>query len=232
MGHFQDLWKTAHITAIYKRSGSKASKTNFRPISILPTLSKIFESIIHERLLSHCKENSIITEKQATYLKGDSTINQLLYIVHSIRSNWDQNKITHGLFLDISAAFDEVWHNGLIAKLNQIGINGSFLSTLQTYLSGRRQVVVVDGERSDVLDVQAGVPQGSRLGPLLFIIYINDITENLEGDILILADDTSLLASGLDPAETVAMINRDLEKISEWAKQAGAELCQAQVRLS
>ena len=78
-------------------------------------------------------------------MKGDSTINLLLYIVHSIRSNWDQNKITHGLFLDISASFDKVWHNGLIAKLNQIGINGSFLSTLQTCLSGRRQVVVVDG---------------------------------------------------------------------------------------
>ena len=158
-------------------------------------------------------------------MKGDSTINQLLYIVHSIRSNWDQNKITHGLFLDISAAFDKVWHNGLIAKLNQIGINGSFLSTLQTYLSGRRQVVVVDGERSDVLDVQAGVPQGSRLGPLLFIIYINDIAENLESDVLIFADGTSLLASGLDPAETVAMINRDLEKISEWAKKWKITFC-------
>ena len=219
IGHFPDLWKIAHITAIYKRSGSKASKTNFRPISILPTLSKIFESVIHERLLSHCKENSIITEKQAAYLKGDSTIHQLLYIVHKIRSNWDQNRITHGLFLDISAAFDKVWHNGLIAKLNQIGINGNFLSTLKTYLSGRKQVVVVDGEKSDVLDVQAGVPQGSRLGPLLFIIYINDITENLESDILIFADDTSLLASGIDPAETAAMINRDLEKISEWAEK-------------
>ena len=117
IGHFPDIWKIPHITAIYERSGPKTSKTNFRPISLLPTLSKNFESVIHERLLSHCIENSIISEKQAAYLKGDSTVHQLLYIVHKIKSNWTQNKITQGLFLDVSAAFDKVWHNGLIAKL-------------------------------------------------------------------------------------------------------------------
>ena len=213
------MWKIAHITAIYKRSQPKTSKTNFRPISILPTLSKIFESVIHERLMYHCKENSIISEKQAAYLKGDSTVHQLLYIVHKIRLNWTQNKITQGLFLDVSAAFDKVWHNGLIAKLDQIGIAENFLKTIQTYLAGRRQVVVVDGVMSDMLNVEAGVPQGSRLGPLLFIIYINDITKDLESDILIFADDTSLLASGNDPAETAAIINRDLIKITEWAQK-------------
>ena len=191
---------------------------NYRPaISILPTLSKIFESVMHDRLLVHCMDNSIITEKQAAYLKGDSTTQQLLYIVHSIRTNWANNKLTQGLFLDVSAAFDKVWHKALVAKLNQIGVDGTFLSTLQNYLSDRKQVVVVDGVKSDVLNVEAGVPQGSRLGPLLFIIYMNDITNNLESDILIFADDTSLLASGNDPVETAAMLNRDLVKITDWA---------------
>ena len=217
IGHFPTLWKIAHITAIYKRSGLKTSKINYRPISILPTLSKIFESVMHDRLLVHCMDNSIITEKQAAYLKGDSTTQQLLYIVHSIRTNWANNKLTQGLFLDVSAAFDKVWHKALIAKLNQIGVDGTFLSTLQNYLSDRKQVVVVDGVKSDVLNVEAGVPQGSRLGPLLFIIYVNDITNNLESDILIFADDTSLLASGNDPVETAAMLNRDLVKITDWA---------------
>ena len=217
IGHFPTLWKIAHITAIYKRSGLKTSKINYRPISILPTLSKIFESVMHDRLLVHCMENSIITEKQAAYLKGDSTTQQLLYIVHSIRTNWANNKLTQGLFLDVSAAFDKVWHKALIAKLNQIGVDGTFLSTLQNYLSDRKQVVVVDGVKSDVLNVEAGVPQGSRLGPLLFIIYVNDITNNLESDILIFADDTSLLATGNDPVETAAMLNRDLAKITDWA---------------
>ena len=119
--------------------------------------------------------------------------------------------------MDVSAAFDKVWHNGLLAKLNQIGVEENCLKIISTYLSGRKQVVVVDGVKSDVLDVEAGVPQGSRLGPLLFIIYMNDIINDLESDILIFADDTSLLASGSDPTETVAMINRDLVKITEWA---------------
>ena len=130
IGHFPDIWKVAHISAIYKRSGPKNCKTSFRPISILPTLSKVCESIIHDRLLNHCIENNIICERQAAYLKGDSTISQLVYIVHYIRSCWGQSKIVQGAFLDISAAFDKVWHKGLIAKLSQIGIDGNLIKGL------------------------------------------------------------------------------------------------------
>ena len=216
-GHFPDIWKIAHITAIYKRSGPKTDKSSFRPISLLPTLSKICESVIHDRMMKHCLENSVISERQAAYLKGDSTVSQLLYIVHNIRKNWGEHKITQGLFLDVSAAFDKVWHNGLLAKLGQIGVEGSFLDILSSYLSGRQQIVVVDGIKSDTLDVKAGIPQGSRLGPLLFIIYMNDIINNIESDILIFADDTCLFATGSDPAETADILNRDLEKISAWA---------------
>ena len=98
IGNFPEIWKIAHITPIYKKSGSKTCKTNYRPISILPTLSKIFESVLHDRLLKHCIENEIITEKQAAYLKGDSTVSQLLYIVHNIKQNWTNKKITRGVF--------------------------------------------------------------------------------------------------------------------------------------
>ena len=217
IGHFPDQRKIAHITAIYKRPGPKTCKSSYRPISILPSISKVFESVMHDRLLKHCIENNVITEKQAAYLKGDSTVSQLLYIVHEIRKSWTENKISQGIFLDVSAAFDKVWHTGLLAKLNQVGVEGSFLNTVKSYLTGRQQVVVVDGIKSDVLDVKAGVPQGSRLGPLLFIIYMNDIVDDIESDIMIFADDTSLLASGSDPAETAEQLNRDLTKISSWA---------------
>ena len=115
-GHFPDVWKIAHVTPIFKRNGSKNCRTNYRPISILPTLSKICESVIHERLLSHCITNNVITDRQAAYLKGDSTISQLLYLVYQIRLSWGIGKIAHGSFLDISAAFDKVWHKCLICE--------------------------------------------------------------------------------------------------------------------
>ena len=147
---------------------NKTEKSNFCPISILPTLSKICDSVIHDRMLRRCTENNVITDKQAAYLKGDSTVSQLLYIVHNIRQNWGQKKITQCLFLDVSSAFDKVWHNGLLAKLSQIGVEGSVYDILRSYLSDRRQVGVVDGQKSDMLDVKAGLPQGSRLGALFF----------------------------------------------------------------
>ena len=185
IGYFPDKWKIAHITAIYKRSGPKSCKTSYRPISLLPTVSKVFESVMHDRLLKHCLENDIVSEKQAAYLKGDSTVSQLIYMVHNIRKSWSGKNITHGVFLDVSSAFDKVWHDGLLAKLTQIGVEGSFLSTIRSYLAGRQQVVVVDGIKSNVLDTKAGVPQGSRLGPLLFIIFTNVIVQDIESDILI-----------------------------------------------
>ena len=107
-GQFPEIWKTAHVTAIFKKSGSKTDKRNFRPISLLPTLSKICESVMHNRLFQHCLENDIISQKQAAYLKGDSTVSQLLYMVHNIRKNWGDKKVTHGVFLVVSLAFDKV----------------------------------------------------------------------------------------------------------------------------
>ena len=172
---------------------------------------------MHDRLFKHCIENDLISHKQAAYLKGDSTVSQLLYIVHNIRKSWTQNKIMHGVFLDVSSAFDKVWHKGLLAKLFQAGIEENFYELISSYLLNRKQIVVVNGEKSDMLDIQAGVPQGSRLGPLLFLIYINDISNDIESDILIFADDTSLFVSGSDPAETAKILNRDLKKISTWA---------------
>ena len=102
--------------------------------------------------------------------------------------------------------------------MSQIGIDGTYLNLFNSYLSDRKQCVVVDGVKSSLLEVKAGVPQGSRLGPLLFIIYINDIVKDIESEILIFADDTTLIATGTDPAETSAQLNRDLGRISSWAE--------------
>ena len=219
IGHFPAIWKIGHITAIWKKCGLKSSKLNYRPISLLPTLSKVCESIIHRRLLRHFSENNVISERQAAYLQGDSTIQQLLYIIHLIRTSWSRGNITQGVFLDVSAAFDKCWHLGLLAKLEQAKVEDSCLELFKSYLSDRKQAVVVDGTVSDIKEVKAGVPQGSRLGPLLWILYVQDILDDLETEVLLFADDTCLFASGKDPAETSEILNRDLEKISEWANR-------------
>ena len=112
-------------------------------------------------------------------------MSQLLYIEHQIRLSWGESKITQAAFLDISAAFDKVWHKGLLAKLDQVGIDGILLRLFNSYLTDRKQCVIVEGVKSTLKNINAGVPQGSRLGPLLFIIFINDIVQEMESEILI-----------------------------------------------
>ena len=124
-------------------------------------------------------ENNIISELQAAYLKGDSTTQQLLYIVHQIRKSWQSGKVMQGIFLDIDGAFEKVWHLGLLAKLEQVNVSGKCLELFQSYSTNRQQVTVVDGCKSEVRTITAGIPQGSKLGPILFILYTNDIQKKI-----------------------------------------------------
>ena len=215
-GCYPQIWKLSHITPIHKK-GTKSDKSNYRPISILPTLSKITESVIHSRLLRHLLSNNIISKQQAAYLPSDSTAQQLLSMIHLIKTTMASNNIAQGVFLDVSAAFDAVWHKGLLAKLEQINISGTALQLFSNYLSNRHSVTVIDGHKSTELPLLAGVPQGSRLGPLLFIIYINDLVSDLESNPFVYADDTTLIATGSSTYETTNILNRDLFKISNWA---------------
>ena len=215
-GCYPKIWKKSHITAIHKK-GNKSDKSNYRPISILPTLSKITESVIHSRLLRHLLTNNIITKQQAAYLPADSTAQQLLSMIHLIKTTMSSNNIAQGVFLDVSSAFDAVWHKGLIAKLEQINICGPALQLFTSYLNDRTAVTVIDDHKSVELPLLAGVPQGSRLGPLLFIIYLNDIVTDLESSPFLYADDTTLIASGSSTFETTNILNRDLFKIANWA---------------
>ena len=219
-GVYPSCFKIANIIPIWKGKGSKTEKSNFRPISILPTLSKCAEAVMHKRIIDHFTANNIISEKQAAYLRGDSTTLQLSFITHKIRQAWAEGKIAHGCFLDVSSAFDCVWHHGLLAKIKHAGITGELFDLLTSYLSNRVAKTCVEGHYSETVNVKAGVPQGSRLGPILFILYVNEIATELDLDSipLIFADDTTLLAFGNNTSETVAQLNNDLSKISNWAK--------------
>lgn len=126
---------------------------------------------------------------------------------------------TRAVFLDMSKAFDKVWHDGVIYKLKQNGISGSLIKVLSSYLTNRKQRVVVSGSHSDFLQIESGVPQGSVLGPLLFLIYINDLENNIKSNIKFFADDTMLFSIVHNPLTSASELNQDLKVISTWAYQ-------------
>ena len=157
------------------------------------------------------KKNSLLCPNQSGFCPFDSCENQLLSIVH------DQNLEMRANILDISKAFDKVWHEGLLFKLERIGIPGNLLSLLKSFLSNRFKRVVLNGQCSSWLSVLAGVPLGSILGPLLFLIYINDLPENLQSTENLLADDTSLFSTVYEPNISASQLESDLKNISQWA---------------
>ena len=152
-------------------------------------------------------------------MSGDSTINQLLHITDLFGKALDAGKEIRVVFFDISRAFDRVWHEGLIYKLKSIGIRGNLLKWFMSYLSNRKQKVVISGQSSDTFGVNAGVPQGSILGPLLFLVYINDIVNDIDCNIKLYADDTSLFIVVEDEYAAASKLNSDIETINNWSVQ-------------
>ena len=173
---------------------------------------------------SICKQLSIIfrscLEMESSPQKpGDSCVNQLLSITHQISKSIDNGHEVRSVFLEMSKAFDKVWHNGLIFKLKQNGISGNLLSTLTDFLTLRKQRVVLNGQISSWSNIESGVPQGSILGPLLFLNYINDLSKGPTTNAKLFADDVSLLPVVDNINLSATNLNSDLSKINAWANQ-------------
>ena len=217
---YPDIWKLAHVTPIFKK-GDKQLIKNYRPISLLPICGKIFEKIIFNNLYKYLNANNLITKNQSGFRPGDSTSNQLLYLINEIHEAFDDPKSleVRAVFLDISKAFDKVWHDGLIFKLKQNGISGNLIKLFGNYLHNRKQRVVLNGFYSDYSIIESGVPQGSVLGPLLFLIYINDLEKNIRSNVKFFADDTMLFSIVKDPVISANTLNNDLDIIYQWAQQ-------------
>ena len=186
---------------------------------MLPIYGKIFESILYNSQFDFLNQNNLISPAQSGFNQGDSCINQLLSITHEVYHSIDEGYETRGVFLDISKAFDKVWHEGLVFKLKQNGISGNLLNIFEDFLRNRKQRVVLNGQTFNWENIHAGVPQGSILGPLLLLIYINDLAENLSSNPKLFADDTSLFSVLRDLYTSAIEINDDLKKIEAWAHQ-------------
>ena len=219
-GVFPASWKKANIIPIHKK-GDKMDIKNYRPISLLPICGKLFERVIYNNLYKYYEFNKILNDNQSGFRSGDSCINQLINITHDVFQSFDSNPSleVRGVFLDISKAFDRVWHKGLLFKLKSNGIEGNLYNLIESFLCDRFQRVVLNGQNSKWEKISAGVPQGSILGPLLFLIYINDISENLESNVKLFADDTSIFSVVFDPNSSARKLNNDLIKIQQWAYQ-------------
>ena len=219
-GIYPNTWKLANVTPVHKK-GDKQVIKNYRPISLLPICGKILEKVIFSHLYGFLTINGLITKKQSGFRPGDSTTNQLLDLIDTIHQSFDASPTleVRAVFMDISKAFDKVWHKGLIFKLKQNGISGSLLELFKDYLSNRKQRVVLNGTAANFNDVLSGVPQGSVLGPLLFLIYINDLEINIKSQIRFFADDTMLYSIVKNPNISASELNQDLEIIHQWAYQ-------------
>lgn len=216
-GIFPDLMKYSKVIPLFK-SGDLNDLTNFRPISILPVLSKVFEKLMLTDMIMHFNRNKLLANNQFGFTKGRSTTDAASVLIKHIYNIWENSCDAIGIFCDLSKAFDCVDHGTLILKLQHYGLSENALSLMSSYLSNRTQTVVVNGTQSSGAAVTLGVPQGSILGPFLFLIYINDLPSIVSNlcDIVLFADDTSLIFKVDRKSTDYSKVNGTLVKVLDW----------------
>ena len=217
-GTFPDIFKLAKVIPVFKK-GSKLKCSNYRPISLLSNISKLFEKIMHKRLYSFLNKFNCLYKYQFGFRHKHSTTQALLEITENIRKALDNRLFACGIFVDLQKAFDTVNHDILLSKLSYYGVRGIPLQWFRTYLLHRKQFVNFNGTQSDVKMLSFGVPQGSILGPLLFLIYINDLNKSIKyADAYHFADDTNLLLISKSLKKLNKYINHDLANLVQWLR--------------
>ena len=217
-GNVPDQLKIAKIIPIYKDSGRKDFQ-NYRPISILPSISKIFERLVYNRLFCYIKKADLLSNSQYGFREGCSTYMALLDFYDQISKHIENKLYSVGVFIDLKKAFDTIDHKILLEKLYHYGIRGISHKWFESYLRNRQQFVSINGCDSSLRPIECGVPQGSILGPLLFILYINDIANcSTLLHFTLFADNTNLLSSNSDLQKLNQNLNCELNKLAIWFK--------------
>ena len=217
LGIFPDIWKDVLVCPFPKGGNAAASVSNYQPISLLSCLEKVPKCVVFKHLYNNFRDNGILSPLQSGFILGNSTTNQLTFLYNTFCQALDSGKDVRVVFCDVIKAFDHVWHKGLLCNLRAAVISGSLLSWFSSYLSEWRQRVILPGIQSDWNYIYAAVPQGSILGPLLFLPYINDIVNDIGSNIRLFADDTNLFLVVENPDTAAETFNSDLEKITQLA---------------
>ena len=216
-GQVPSDWKVANVTPIYKK-GSKAEAGNYRPVSLTSICCKMMESIIRDDVVEHLTQNRLIHSSQHGFIKNKSCLTNLLEFLETVTEEFDEGRPMDLIYLDFSKAFDIVPTCRLLSKLQAHRIEGNVLNWMKGWLTGRRQRVVLNGEKSDWADVTSGVPQGSVLGPVAFVIFINDLDQgaDLIKSVLKFADDTKLAHTVLDEGDRDEL-QTTLNNLCDWS---------------
>ena len=216
-GIFPDAWKKATVVPIFK-GGDRETVGNYCPISLLPLPGKILEKIVHSRISDFLEANTFLTEHQGGFRKGFSTTSTIADLTDNLFTEINAGRTTFAAFVDLKKAFDTVDTHILLNKLMAAGITGRVIDWCTSYLTGRSQKTFVNGLVSTDRPVSCGVPQGSVLGPLFFLVYVNDLQHALAGfNFKLYADDTVLYQSGVNAEDASLMLQASLDKFWEWS---------------
>ena len=221
-GEIPEDWRLANVVPVYKK-GDKTDPENYRPISLTCIACKMMEHIIASNIMSHASDNNILHPLQHGFRAKKSCELQLIGFVSDLINNMEENKQTDIIVTDFSRAFDKVGHRRLLHKLEHYGVRGHNIRWIANFLMNRRQRVVLDGTTSSDVEVESGVPQGSVLGPCLFLFYINDLPEQMSTSVRLFADDTIMYMT-IQSEEDAKLLQEDLDKLSSWSSKWLMEL--------
>ena len=210
-------WKRANVSPIFKK-GERSNPSNYRPVSLTSVCCKVMEHVIHTNIMSHFEHYDILSDKQHGFRRNHSCESQLILTTYDLSKTLDKRLQSDVIIMDFHKAFDVVPHQRLMLKLDHYGIRGQMKNWIEDFLMSRKQRVVIGGEHSDWIEVKSGVPQGTVLGPLLFLTYINDLPDNISSTVRLFADDCVIYRS-ITTDKDAEILQKDLDQLSLWEKK-------------